>query len=100
MTGSHRLLATIACAVPLAAAAQSTQEMNASNNPLTPSIGANLQDQYVGRAYGLGDEDSNAFLFRGTLPAQAVRAPADPAGHDAGGDDPGPAAGRASHRRG
>jgi len=68
MTGSHRLLATIACAVPLAAAAQSTQEMNASNNPLTPSIGANLQDQYVGRAYGLGDEDSNAFLFRGTLP--------------------------------
>lgn len=68
MTGSHRHLAAIACAVPLAAAAQSTQEMNASNNPLTPSIGANLQDQYVGRAYGLGDEDSNAFLFRGTLP--------------------------------
>jgi hypothetical protein len=68
MTGSHRRLAAIACAVPLAAAAQSAQEMNASNNPLTPSIGANLQDQYVGRAYGLGDEDSNAFLFRGTLP--------------------------------
>ena len=68
MTGSHRRLAAIACAVPLAASAQSTQEMNASNNPLTPSIGANLQDQYVGRAYGLGDEDSNALLFRGTLP--------------------------------
>jgi hypothetical protein len=61
---------TLLCAalLPLAAAAQSTDEMNASNNPLTPSIGANVQDSYVGRYYGLGDEDSNALLLRGTLP--------------------------------
>ena len=58
----------VASLLPIAASAQSAQEMNASNNPLTPSIGANLQDQYVGRYYGLGDTDSNALLFRGTLP--------------------------------
>jgi len=63
-----RLPVAIACAVPIATLAQTAQEMNASNNPLTPSIGANLQDQYVGRAYGLDDKDSNALLFRGTLP--------------------------------
>ena len=48
--------------------AQSAADMNASNNPLTPSIGANLQDSYIGRYYGLGDKDSNAALLRGTLP--------------------------------
>lgn len=62
--------ATLAAAgIPLVAAAQASgEDMNAANNPLTPTIGANLQDQYVGRSYGLGDADSNAFLFRGTLP--------------------------------
>lgn len=48
--------------------AQSTDDMNAANNPLTPTIGANLQDQYVGRYYGLGDADGNTVLLRGTLP--------------------------------
>ncbi|WP_213958966.1 MULTISPECIES: hypothetical protein [unclassified Variovorax] len=58
-----------AAGLPLGAAAQASgADMNAANNPLTPTIGANLQDQYVGRSYGLGDADSNAFLFRGTLP--------------------------------
>lgn len=42
--------------------------MNAANNPLAPTIGANLQNQYVGRSYGMGDEDSNAALLRGVLP--------------------------------
>ena len=59
----------LAASMPLVAAAQASgEDMNAANNPLTPTIGANLQDQYVGRSYGLGDADSNAFLFRGTLP--------------------------------
>ncbi|AMO21784.1 hypothetical protein GCM10027034_00950 [Ramlibacter solisilvae] len=44
------------------------EDMNKSNNPLTPSIGLNLQDQYVGRSYGLDDKDSNALLLRGTVP--------------------------------
>jgi hypothetical protein len=57
-----------AALLPGSAGAQSSADMNASNNPLTPSIGANLQDSYVGRYYGLGDSDSNAALLRGTLP--------------------------------
>ncbi|MFZ4284993.1 hypothetical protein [Variovorax sp. HJSM1_2] len=63
--------ATLLTCLPLMAVAQahpSGDDMNAANNPLTPTIGANLQDQYVGRSYGLGDADSNALLFRGTLP--------------------------------
>jgi len=50
------------------ALAQSSEDMNAANNPLTPTIGVNLQDQYVGRYYGLGDADGNTLLLRGTLP--------------------------------
>lgn len=61
-----------ACALAIAftshTRAQTADEMNAANNPLTPMVGANLQDQYIGRYYGLGDEDSNALLLRGTLP--------------------------------
>ena len=47
--------------------------------PLTPSIGVNLRDSYVGSHYGL-DSDSNAALLRGTVPhklfglAQILRA--------------------------
>lgn len=58
-----------------AAWAQSAADMNASNNPLTPNIGVNLQDQYVGRYYGLSDEDSNAVLLRGTLPHRLFATP-------------------------
>ncbi|HET9205033.1 MAG TPA: hypothetical protein VFO28_02260, partial [Burkholderiaceae bacterium] len=49
-------------------AQMSQEEMNASNNPLTPSIAFNLQDYYTARAYGLGNADSNALLLRGALP--------------------------------
>ena len=66
LTAGQVLLLT---GIPLFVAAQpSGDDMNAANNPLTPTIGANVQDQYVGRSYGLGDADSNALLFRGTLP--------------------------------
>jgi hypothetical protein len=61
-------LAMAGLAQGAAAQQPSNEDMNAANNPLTPTIGFNLQDQYVGRAYGLGDADSNAFLLRGTLP--------------------------------
>ncbi|NML44281.1 hypothetical protein HHL11_11005 [Ramlibacter sp. G-1-2-2] len=58
-----------ACASSVPCWAQpSTEEMNASNNPLQPSIGLNLQNAYTGRFYGLGDQDANSFLLRGTLP--------------------------------
>ncbi|MGO4393003.1 hypothetical protein AB4Z46_16765 [Variovorax sp. M-6] len=49
--------------------------MNAANNPLTPTIGLNLQNQYSGRYYGLGDADGNAALLRGTLPHKLFGAP-------------------------
>ena len=51
-----------------AASAQSSEDVNAANNPLTPTIGANIQDQYTARYYGLGDADGNALLLRGTVP--------------------------------
>lgn len=58
------------------ALAQSTDEMNKSNNPLAPTLSVNLHDQYVGRYYGLDDDvDSNAFLLRGSLPHKAFGAP-------------------------
>ena len=46
---------------------QSHEQMNEANNPLTPKIGVNLQDQYVDRMYDL-DGWSNAFLLRATIP--------------------------------
>lgn len=48
--------------------AQSAEDMNKANNPLTPSIGVNLQDQYVDSYYGLEDADSNLLMLRGALP--------------------------------
>lgn len=48
--------------------AQSSQEMNAANNPLQPSLGANLQNLFVDSYYDLGDADSNSALLRGVLP--------------------------------
>lgn len=75
------LLKTV-CASVLAALlasvarAQSADEMNASNNPLQPSLGLNFQNQYVGRYYGLDDDvDANAFLLRGIVPHKLFGAP-------------------------
>ena len=66
------LLLAAACGV---ASAQSNDDMNAANNPLTPTVGLNLQNQYTGRYYGLGDADGNAALLRGTLPHKLFGAP-------------------------
>jgi hypothetical protein len=62
------ILAVLALAGQAALAQPSQEEMNASNNPLHPALGLNLQDAYTGRSYGLGDKDANALLLRGTLP--------------------------------
>jgi len=71
-----RLLAALAAFAPtLGFAAPSNEDMNASNNPLSPMLGANLQNQYVGSYYGLEDKDSNAVLFRGILPHKLFGAP-------------------------
>lgn len=65
------LLALAAAATGAAPAQPSQAEMNASNNPLTPSIAFNIQNAYTARAYGMGDADSNALLLRGALPHKA-----------------------------
>jgi hypothetical protein len=48
--------------------AQSADDMNKANNPLTPMLGVNFQDYYTPSYYNLGDSDSNTGLLRGILP--------------------------------
>src|SRR5262245_49546877 len=52
---------------PSALRAQTSDQVNASNNPLTPTITANLQDQWAPSLYG-SDGSTNAALLRGVLP--------------------------------
>jgi hypothetical protein len=52
---------------PLTVSAQTTDEVNEANNPLTPSITANVQDLYAPRLYD-SDGSSNSLLLRGVLP--------------------------------
>jgi hypothetical protein len=61
-------LALFVLSLPAAGAAQTAEEVNEANNPLTPKITVNLQNQYVGSYYGLSDSDSNSVLVRGVLP--------------------------------
>ena len=46
---------------PTGAAAQSHEKVNKADNPLTPTIGLNLQDHWTPRLHG-SDEYTNAFL--------------------------------------
>jgi hypothetical protein len=57
------LAGTSACAL-----AQTSEDMNAANNPLAPKAGLSLQDQYTDSYYGLDGKHGNAALLRGTLP--------------------------------
>ena len=50
------------------AVAQSSEDINRANNPLTPTLSLNLQDYYTPSYYGLNDSDSNTGLLRGILP--------------------------------
>jgi hypothetical protein len=72
------LFAALAAFVPCVAAAQvSTDDMNKSNNPLEPTIGANVQDLYTPKLYG-SDNYTNDLLLRGTMPiapGQTIKAP-------------------------
>ncbi len=55
-------------AAPSIVCAQSAEDVNAANNPLTPKITLNLHDQWAPRLYDLPDDYTNAVLFRGVLP--------------------------------
>ena len=46
------VLAMLALLTAAGAGAQTPQEVNEANNPLTPKITINLQDQYVGSYSG------------------------------------------------
>lgn len=52
---------------PLAHAEATEEEMNLSNNPLTPMAGLVLQDYIISSFYDT-DSTANSFLLRGTLP--------------------------------
>jgi hypothetical protein len=62
------LLAWLVLGLPVIGVAQTSQEVNEANNPLTPKITINLQDIYVPSYYGLPDSDSNTGLLRGVIP--------------------------------
>jgi hypothetical protein len=47
------LLAVLVISLPVFGAARTSREINEANNPLTPKITVNLQDQYVSSYYGL-----------------------------------------------
>ncbi|HKE43435.1 MAG TPA: hypothetical protein VKB41_02740 [Steroidobacteraceae bacterium] len=66
--GGLALIAVAALANATAACAQSNEEMNKANNPLTPTLAVNFQDQYIDSYYGLDGADSNALLLRGATP--------------------------------
>jgi len=44
--------AVVAALAPTWSAAQSHEDVNEANNPLTPTIGLNLQDQWAPKLYG------------------------------------------------
>ena len=76
------ILARLTCGALLSFAASgpafpqaAKEDVNAANNPLQPTLGVNLQDQYVGSYYGLEDKDSNVGMLRGTLPHKLFGAP-------------------------
>lgn len=48
--------------------APSSAQVNDSNNPLTPAIGVNLQDQLIPSYYGLDGAVGNNVLLRGIVP--------------------------------
>jgi hypothetical protein len=62
------LLAWLVLGLPVVGVAQTAQEVNEANNPLTPKITVNLHNFYVPSYYGLPDSDSNTGLLRGVLP--------------------------------
>ncbi|MFS4461027.1 hypothetical protein [Bdellovibrio sp. HCB2-146] len=65
----------IAILLPLTAQAEvSTEDMNKSNNPLTPMFGLNFHDYITSSIFGT-DEEANTFYLRGALPHKLGGAP-------------------------
>lgn len=62
------VLACSAWSIAAAVQAQSAEQVNEANNPLTPKITLNLQNQWAPDLYDLPDDYTNAVLFRGVLP--------------------------------
>ena len=62
-----KLAVLMACVAAPALAQVSGDDMNKSNNPLTPAPAASVQDFYAPKLYGSGGY-TNDFLLRGTLP--------------------------------
>ena len=65
----HLLIAFVVLSHPAIGMAQkpSSDDVNKANNPLTPAITVNFQDQGAPQLYDL-DEGANSFLLRGVLP--------------------------------
>jgi len=61
------IVLTLLVRISPAHAQASTEDMNKSNNPLTPMAGLNLQDYIISSLYD-SNESANSFLVRGTLP--------------------------------
>ena len=53
------LFTLLVLGLPIGVGAQTTQEVNEANNPLTPKLTINLHDFYAPSYYGLPDSDSN-----------------------------------------
>jgi hypothetical protein len=62
------LFTMLVLGLPVYGVAQTSQEVNEANNPLTPKLTVNLQDQYITSYSGLPESDSNAILLRGVMP--------------------------------
>jgi hypothetical protein len=62
------LLVWLVLSLPMIGGAQTSQEVNEANNPLTPKLTINLQNTYIPSYYGRPDSDANTGLLRGTLP--------------------------------
>jgi hypothetical protein len=66
--GATAIAFAVALGTALPVLAQSSDDVNSSNNPLTPAVTVNLQDVDVASYHELPDSDSNSFLLRGVLP--------------------------------
>src|SRR5262249_7080119 len=62
------IVASILLAGSAFADGPTTEDVNNSNNPLTPMLGLNIQDYYASSYYRLKDSDSNTGLGRVVLP--------------------------------
>jgi hypothetical protein len=62
------VLVLLVLGLPIVGGAQTAQEVNEANNPLTPKLTINLHNFYTPSYYGLPDSDSNTGLLRGVLP--------------------------------